>query len=120
MVNRVLILGGDGMLGHKVFQVFNETHETHATFLTHEHYASAFPTYREVPSSRIHLGIDALSTEVIERLLNSVRPDVVVNCIGLIKQLKEASDFVLAIRMNSLLPHNLAGFVHQLIQGSFT
>jgi dTDP-4-dehydrorhamnose reductase len=108
MVNRVLVLGGDGMLGHKVFQVFNENHETHATFLTHEHYASAFPTYREVPSSRIHLGIDALNSEVIERLLNLVRPDVVVNCIGLIKQLKEASDFVLAIRMNSLLPHNLA------------
>jgi len=109
MVSRVLVLGGDGMLGHKVFQVFNEEHETHASFLTHGHYVSAFPTYRDVPASRIHLGVNALDNASLEQLVTDVRPDVVVNCIGLIKQLEEASDYVLAIRMNSLLPHSLAG-----------
>ena len=36
------------------------------------------------------------------------RPDAVVNCVGIIKQLKEASDPVLTITLNSLLPHRLA------------
>lgn len=108
MVNRVLVLGGDGMLGHKVFQVFNENLETHATFLSQKHYNSALPVYKDVPSSRIHLGANALDSASLEELVLKVKPDVVVNCIGLIKQLKEASDYMLAIRMNSLLPHNLA------------
>ena len=29
---RVLILGGEGMLGHKVFQVLSQRFETYATF----------------------------------------------------------------------------------------
>lgn len=108
MVNRVLVLGGDGMLGHKVFQVFNEAFETHASFLGHSEYDSALPVYRNVPSSRIHLGIDVLDFDALENFVVSVRPDHVLNCIGLIKQLKEASDHSLSIRMNSLLPHELA------------
>ena len=108
MVSRVIVLGGDGMLGHKVFQVFNENHETHATFLTQEHYTSALPVYKDVSSPRIHTGINALESDSIEGLILELKPDVVVNCIGLIKQLKEASDYMLAIQMNSLLPHNLA------------
>lgn len=108
MVNKVLVLGGDGMLGHKVFQVFNEDYETHASFLSLRDYTSAFPVYQEVPSSRIHIGIDALDYPSLKSLVEKVKPDVVVNCIGLIKQLEEASDHILAIQMNSVLPHNLA------------
>jgi len=108
MGKRALVLGGDGMLGHKVFQVFNSEFETHASFLGHAEYVSAFPVYRDVPSSRIHLGVNVLEEKPLEELINSVKPDVVLNCIGLIKQLEEASNNILAIKMNSLLPHRLA------------
>lgn len=96
------------MLGHKVFQVFNEEYETHASFLCLSDYTSAFPVYREVPASRIHLGVNALDFVALNSLIDDVKPDIVVNCIGLIKQLEEASDYILAIKMNSVLPHNLA------------
>ena len=108
MVNKVLVLGGDGMLGHKVFQVFNEDYETHASFLSLNDYASAFPVYQEVLSSRIHIGVNALNSSALRNLIEEAKPDVVVNCIGLIKQLEEASDHILAIQMNSVLPHTLA------------
>jgi len=103
-----LVLGGDGMLGHKVFQVFNEDYETHASFLSVGNYKSAFPIYSDVPDSRIHAGLNALDDSALSTLIEEVNPDVVVNCIGLIKQLEEASDYILAIKMNSVLPHNLA------------
>ncbi|MCK5133669.1 MAG: SDR family oxidoreductase [Candidatus Sabulitectum sp.] len=108
MIKKVLVLGGDGMLGHKVFQVFNEDYETHASFLGLRDYTSAFPVYKEVPASRIHIGVNALNYAALQSLIEEVQPDVVVNCIGLIKQLEEASDHILAIQMNSVLPHNLA------------
>jgi dTDP-4-dehydrorhamnose reductase len=41
------------------------------------------------------------------QLLDQVRPDVVVNCIGLVKQAVEADDPLAAIPINSLLPHRL-------------
>src|SRR5262249_47411716 len=37
-----------------------------------------------------------------------VRPDVVVNCIGVIKQLPTAHDSIISLSINSLLPHHLA------------
>jgi dTDP-4-dehydrorhamnose reductase len=41
-------------------------------------------------------------------LFSKIRPDIVINCIGLVKQLSEANDPVAAIPMNSLFPHRLA------------
>ncbi|NOQ22418.1 MAG: sugar nucleotide-binding protein [Candidatus Aegiribacteria sp.] len=104
----ILILGGDGMLGHKVFQVFSKDMETHATFLSQKEYDSALPVFKDIPTSRIHLDINVLNDSAVENVIHKVKPDLVLNCIGLIKQLEEASDHTLAIRLNSLLPHKLA------------
>jgi dTDP-4-dehydrorhamnose reductase len=43
------------------------------------------------------------------QLLDRVRPDVVLNCIGVVKQAAEADDPLAAIPVNSLLPHRLLG-----------
>ena len=37
-----------------------------------------------------------------------MRPDVVVNCVGLVKQLADANDPLQAVPINTLLPHRLA------------
>ena len=111
---KALVLGGDGMLGHKVFQVFSKDMETHATFLSHKEYDSALPVFKDIPSSRIHLNINVLNNSSIENVIQTVKPDVVLNCIGLIKQLEEASDNILAIKLNSLLPHKLAALCSKI------
>ena len=36
------------------------------------------------------------------------RPDVVINCVGLVKQLSNAEDPLVAVPINTLLPHRLA------------
>ena len=41
-------------------------------------------------------------------MLDSTQPDVVINCIGVVKQLAEATDPLVALPINSLLPHRLA------------
>ena len=67
-----------------------------------------FPQYAASPAQRLIGGVDALDFPAVDAVLRRVAPDAVVNCVGIIKQLKEASDAVLTIRLNALLPHQLA------------
>jgi dTDP-4-dehydrorhamnose reductase len=53
-------------------------------------------------------GVDVENFDSLTRLLASVHPDVVINCIGLVKQLAVADDPLAAIPINSLLSHRLA------------
>lgn len=57
---------------------------------------------------RVICDIDALNMDSLVRLFASVRPDVVINCLGLVKQLAAAEDPLAAIPINALLPHRLA------------
>ncbi|MDP9200447.1 MAG: SDR family oxidoreductase [Gemmatimonadota bacterium] len=52
--------------------------------------------------------IDVEKLESLERLFALARPDVVINCIGVVKQLSLADDPLVAIPINALLPHQLA------------
>jgi len=105
---RVLVLGGDGMLGHKVSQVLAEGHEVSATFFERHGAWATFPTYATTPPERLQGGVDALDFTSVVRAVAKARPDVVVNCIGIIKQLEEANDPVLTLTLNALFPHRLA------------
>jgi len=105
---KVLVLGGEGMLGHKVFEVLSRRFDTSATFLDPNGPWREFPQYAGVPEARLLGGVDALRFETVVAAVEQARPDAVINCVGIIKQLKEASDPILTITLNSLLPHRLA------------
>lgn len=105
---KVLILGGEGMLGHKVFQVLGQHFEVYATCREPNGAWARFPMYLGAAHARVLGGVDALNVDSLVRALGQVKPDVVVNCIGIIKQFKEASDPILTLTLNSLLPHRLA------------
>ena len=104
---RVLVLGGTGMVGHKMFQILSSRPhlEVYATARDlrglEEHFdAGVLP--------RIRTGVDAADFDTIIRALASVQPDVVVNCIGLIKQLPLAEDPLTAITVNAQIPHRIS------------
>ena len=102
----VLILGGTGMLGHTLFRKLSENTDlrVHATARSLEGISQHYP---EAARTKIRTGVDANNFDDITRALASVQPDVVVNCIGLIKQLPMASDPLSSITVNSLLPHRV-------------
>ena len=52
--------------------------------------------------------MSAEAFETVQRAITSVRPDVVINCIGIVKQAAAAHDAITSISINSLLPHRLA------------
>lgn len=107
---RVLILGGTGMLGHKFYQVFKGHFDT---FVTVRSTVQGYSTLDLFEEGQVIEGIDVCDLEKLEGVVKSIRPDVVVNCVGIIKQLPEAHDPVLSIATNSLLPHQLARLCNQ-------
>jgi dTDP-4-dehydrorhamnose reductase len=56
----------------------------------------------------IVIGGDVENTEWLVRTLTELRPQVAINCIGLVKQLQGANDPLLVLPINAMWPHRLA------------
>lgn len=103
----ILILGGTGMLGHTLFKALrkNPKLNVHSTVRSLRGLSDVFSD-EELKSVRPE--VDAADFDSISRALASIQPDVVINCIGLIKQTPLASDPLSAITVNSQLPHRIS------------
>jgi len=103
---RVLILGASGMLGHTALRLFAASpgFEAHGTVRS----TAALGLLPEGVRARVHAGVDADNPDRLTQVLATVRPDVVLNCVGVVKQLAEADDPLVAIPVNAQLPHRLA------------
>jgi dTDP-4-dehydrorhamnose reductase len=103
---KVLVLGGSGMLGHAAYRIFSAAPgiEAFAT-LRGEGARRYFPASLQ---DGIVTGVDVLDTDALTTALSKIRPDVVVNCVGLVKQLSSAKDPLAALPINSIFPHRLA------------
>ena len=102
---KVLILGGGGMLGHKLSQQFRKDFET---WVTLRGGAAEYADYGLFDNDRIVPHTDASSFDAVVRAIRTVHPDAVINCIGVIKQLPTANDALVSIEVNALFPHRLA------------
>lgn len=101
---RILILGGGGMLGHKLAQTFRDDFETWVTL--HGRF-SAYERYDLFELKRTIENVDVTSSDDLADVFARVRPDAVINCVGIIKQLAVAQDPIPSLTINSLLPHRL-------------
>lgn len=105
---RVMVLGGEGMLGHKMYQTLLQRYEdTACTVLG----TLDEPFYQRVDlfqRGRVIEKVDAMDLPALDRRLAELRPENIVNCIGIVKQRKEAAAAIPSITLNSLLPHRLA------------
>lgn len=99
----ILILGGAGMLGHKMVQTLRD--RLPDVWCTVREPLSGVSLFTEANVIR---HVDAADWPALERLLCDRRPRVIVNCVGVIKQRALAKSAVPSITLNALLPHRLA------------
>jgi len=105
---KILILGGTGMLGHVLLRYLSE-HSDYDVYASarslsglQKHFShNLFSKFRTDP-------VDAHYFDSVIRALASIQPDIVINCIGIIKQLPSASDPLTAITVNAQLPHRIS------------
>jgi len=105
--NRVLLLGATGMLGHVVFSQLSAANDREV-FGTVRDRREAARWFSPELLSRCLDRVDAFNFDGIIRALAAAQPQVVINCIGVIKQSALAKDPFTSIYVNSLLPHRLA------------
>jgi len=102
---KILVLGITGMLGSAVFKALCES-KRHQVWGS-QRGRSPHPKLAEFPSAGILTGLDVLDQDSLTHTFAKVKPNVVINCVGLIKQLDQANDPLVALPINSLLPHRL-------------
>jgi dTDP-4-dehydrorhamnose reductase len=104
---KIVILGATGMLGHTLFSRLSdrENLDVYATARNKEALSQwVAPELLE----KVFSNVDADNFVSIIKTLDEVKPDTVINCIGIIKQLSEAQDPIASITINALFPHRLA------------
>ena len=104
MSARLLILGGDGMLGHQLLQHFDNKYVIKVTLRKKFDY---YKIYNLFNSENSLFEVEASNIENLSNVFSDFKPDFVINCIGIVKQRKEASDAIESITINALLPHQL-------------
>ena len=106
---KILVLGATGMLGNIICRYFHDSGiETWGT-MRNEKARTYFPD-----SLQNHLlaNVDVINHDQLIDVFERIRPDFVINCIGIIKQVASAKDPLVALPINSLLPHRLARLCH--------
>src|SRR5205823_1899401 len=103
---RVLVLGGTGMLGHMACRVFSRHFEVSASSKSPLDDNNKMPLF--LPKAACFGGVDATDTDRLRQLIRDTKPEVILNCVGIIKQKKAAKDAITSIKINSLFPHELS------------
>ncbi|MDI3394711.1 SDR family oxidoreductase [Pseudomonas sp. V98_8] len=103
---RVMVLGVSGMLGNAVYRVLSNNLDLSVFGSARGEGARKF--FSESLAEQIIPGVDVEDQDSLVKAFGAVRPDVVVNCVGLVKQLADANDPLQAVPINTLLPHRLA------------
>lgn len=103
---KVLVLGASGMLGNAMVRILSE--DANLTIFGTARSRAVRDFFAPEIASQLIVGIDVENHDGLAKLFCEVRPDVVVNCIGLVKQLAQAEDPLMALPINAMLPHRLA------------
>lgn len=108
-MSRLVVLGADGMLGHKLCQRLAAGGEREVIGTLRGDPQVATAAWPEV-FSRVRLigGVDVLRGDELERKLAELAPQAVINAIGIVKQAAGAQNRYLSAAVNAWLPHRLA------------
>jgi dTDP-4-dehydrorhamnose reductase len=102
------VLGSHGLIGSAVFRVLSEKSSL-----------NVYGTVRSLKTEtsfheKIFSGVDVENASKLIEIFSLVKPDVVINCVGVTKHKHDGNDPVSAIKLNALFPHQLAKISYEL------
>ena len=92
------------MLGHKLVQIWKDKFDVWTT--VREKFVN-YQKYEIFDRQKTIENIDVESIESIESLVKKIQPNVIVNAVGVIKQVKDSKDVIKTLNINSIFPHQL-------------
>jgi dTDP-4-dehydrorhamnose reductase len=105
---KVLIVGATGMLGYSLFRTLGESSSTNFEVYGTVRSIEGKERYFNGCLDRVIQGIDISDLSGLDKVMAELKPEILINCIGLIKQKSISKEYLDAIAINSLLPHQLA------------
>jgi dTDP-4-dehydrorhamnose reductase len=105
---KILILGGAGMLGHKLFQRLRPRYPETVCTIRGSLQGSALERVTLFARGGVIENIEASKYSCLARVIAEQKPSLVINCIGVVKQRAAAAHSLPSIQINALLPHRLA------------
>lgn len=105
---RILILGGGGTLGHKLWQLLpSKFPDTFVTIRKNREFYSKCGLFT---GPKVIDGLDLVDFTSLKTVLDELKPAVIVNCAGITLRREDSADKVANIAVNALLPHRLAAW----------
>jgi len=103
---KVLVLGVTGMLGSTIFRRLSNDirYQVWGTLRN----ANGLRFFPEQSHEFLLNNIDVLDHDALVAVFDQVQPEIVINCVGLIKQLSDAANPLSTLPINAMLPHRLA------------
>jgi dTDP-4-dehydrorhamnose reductase len=102
---RILIFGGTGMLGHKLIQQWRDKFEVFSTVRSD---VSKYVKAGLFEKDEVICPVKAEDIDSVRDAVKLARPDVMINCVGIIKQLPTSKNVIQTLTVNSIFPHRLA------------
>ena len=102
---RILVMGGDGMLGHQLLESLQKNHDVRITV---RQGAKAYQEYDLFNHESSYFNVDVRQDENIIPVLEHFKPHAVINAVGVIKQRQIGNDAISNIEINALFPHRLS------------
>ena len=102
---KVLIIGGSGMLGHKLVRAWREKFDV---WITIRGRLDVYKQYKLCSEKKTRSNINVEDIEAVETVIKTIKPDVIVNAVGIIKQIETSKDIIKTLTINAIFPHQLA------------
>lgn len=103
---RILVLGGTGMLGHILWERLSQRFPN--AYTTIRRGIKDYGNESLFRSDRIIEHIDVMDFSILEGTVRGIKPDVILNCIGMTKRREEPQNSIPSVILNALFPHKLA------------
>ncbi|WJW81222.1 SDR family oxidoreductase [Moellerella wisconsensis] len=95
-MKKIVILGTNGMLGHSLFKNI-------------KNYSTYGIQRKKTEQNNIFIIEDFFSDNFYKKL-DELSPDVIINCVGIIKQKNISNDIIKTLPINSIFPHQLSQY----------
>lgn len=102
---KVLVIGGTGMLGHKLVQRLGSQFDVWTTIRSKYADVKKYGIFLE---NRTFDTIDVTDEEKVFTEIRALKPDVVINAAGIVKRLATKDNIIETLTVNAIFPQKLA------------
>ena len=101
----ILVAGATGLIGNTIYRYLSEN--SNLSVFGSVRNSSVKSLFSPFNAKKLQSELEAFDYEKWNRIFRKIKPDVVINCVGITKHHYSGSDPLIAIPINSYFPHYL-------------